>query len=99
MSDSPPERDMEWSNAGIEGSYKFLNRVSSFFSQISQNASGEDQKLKTLIHITIKDVTADIECFAYNKAIARLRTLFNAMETSKPSATLYDCCQIFLTTI
>lgn len=98
MSDSPPERDMEWSNAGIEGSYKFLNRVYEFVSQISsaELVEQENAELNVLMHKAIKDVTTDIERFAYNKAIARLRTLFNQMEVAKHSTTLHRCCKVFL---
>lgn len=105
MSDSPPDRDMEWSNSGIEGSYKFLIRISQFIDKITNctvNPSKDeaDFKLSVLMHKTIKDVTSDIERFAYNKAIARLRSLFNEMESydfsNDISSILKECCKTFL---
>jgi leucyl-tRNA synthetase len=86
LSDSPPEKDLEWSAAGIEGCARFIHRLFSMQEQvvsfkgtaISKDSPLSEQLLKVL-HSTIKFVTEDIEKFRLNKAIARLRELFNAL--------------------
>jgi leucyl-tRNA synthetase len=80
MSDSPPEKDLEWSMNGIEGCNRFIKKLFDFSAELSRldvsNAS-EEKKLISLTHLTIKLVTADITEFKFNKAIARIRELFN----------------------
>ncbi len=83
LSDSPVEKDLEWSNAGIEGCSKFLKKLAKscsdakdFSDDINSSASNA---LLNLTHKTIKEVSDDIECFRLNKAIARIRELYNAL--------------------
>ena len=85
LSDSPPERDLEWTEAGVDGAWRYLGRL---YRLIAENrdaiaaapaASGE-HPLRKQTHKTIDAVGRDIEAFHFNKAVARLRELTNAME-------------------
>jgi leucyl-tRNA synthetase len=82
MSDSPPEKELEWSSSGLDGCSRFIKRLFDFASNLSSlqtiNAV-EEKKLLSLTHMTIKMVTCDISEFKFNKAIARIRELFNHM--------------------
>ena len=86
LSDSPPERDLPWSEAGIEGCGRFVQRLWRLFGQYDAGASGEDAALARKTHQTIAAVADDIEALAFNKAVARLYELTSATEKAKPSA-------------
>ncbi len=105
LSDSPVEKDLEWSMAGVSGCKKFVARLfdqtQKIFSlsekqkQLSleaeyQNKSTSNKVLESQIHATIKNVTEDIIAYRLNKAIARIRELFNHItdEISKESGDL-----------
>jgi leucyl-tRNA synthetase len=90
LSDCPPEKDLEWRDEGIEGSFRFLNRVWRMVcdnqerikdippNRGEQALEGESLKLHRLTHKTIKQVTEDIDRrFNFNTAIARIRELVN----------------------
>lgn len=89
LSDSPPERDLEWTESGIEGAWKFVNRVYSVISAMDlvpgdENACGDKAKdLRRLTHKTIKGVGEAIEAFAMNKAVAYLREFYNGFTAFK----------------
>jgi leucyl-tRNA synthetase len=87
LSDSPPERDLAWSEAGIDGAARFVQRVWRLVSAGADGATGEDEKLLRLLHRTIAGVTEDIDRLQFNKAVARLYELVNALERAAPSAT------------
>ncbi|MBW1668717.1 MAG: leucine--tRNA ligase [Deltaproteobacteria bacterium] len=87
---SPPERDLEWSDQGVEGSFRFLNRVWRLVTENLENVlhvpvyggkeelSGNLRKLHRKSHQTIKKVTADIEDrFHFNTAISAVMELVN----------------------
>ena len=81
LSDSPPERDVQWSEAGVEGAHRFIQRV---WAQACDSATQKpgldaDAALERLCHKAIKAVSADIEAFRFNRAIARLYDLLNAI--------------------
>jgi leucyl-tRNA synthetase len=91
----PPEKDLEWSDQGVEGAYRFLTRLWRFTfqhrdamlaarSDFSQNElPGDLKNLNRLIHRTVKKVTEDIELrFHFNTAIAAIMELFNALSAS-----------------
>jgi len=88
LSDSPPERDLEWSEAGIEGSWRFVQRVWRLFDGLAEAAPGDakDAALDRKTHQTIAGIAADIEALSFNKAVAKLYELVNAIERAKPSA-------------
>jgi leucyl-tRNA synthetase len=85
LSDSPPERDLEWSEAGIEGCWRFVQRLWRLTSQVS-GADGADKTLDRKTHQIIAGVGADIQALAFNKAVAKIYDLANAIEKAAPSA-------------
>ena len=88
LSDSPPERDLEWSEEGINGAWRFIQRLWRLASDAGGPAgAGEDVALKRKLHQTIAAVGANIEALAFNKAVANIYELANAVEKAKPSAT------------
>jgi leucyl-tRNA synthetase len=86
LSDSPPERDLEWSEAGIEGASRFVQRVWKLVTAVAP-AEGEDEALKRKLHRTIAAVGEAIDGLQFNKAVAQLYELTSAIEKAKPSAT------------
>jgi leucyl-tRNA synthetase len=87
LSDSPPERDLEWSEAGIEGAWRYINRIHRLITNASlppagtpmpKELSDKAQKLRATAHKTIVQVSKDIEAFHMNKAVARLREFSNS---------------------
>ena len=89
LSDSPPERDLEWSEGGIEGASRFVQRVWRL-ARASKPAEGEDEALKRKLHRTIAAVGEAIEALQFNKAIAQLYELTSAIEKAQPSATRHE---------
>jgi leucyl-tRNA synthetase len=83
LSDSPPERDLEWTEGGIDGAWRYLNRlwrlVDTALPALAQSGP-DDPALRRLVHRTIDQVTASIERFHFNKAVALVRELSNAVE-------------------
>ena len=86
LSDSPPERDMEWTEAGVEGASRFLKRIYRMAADLSLSTagtqlpdSGAGGDLVRAAHRAIDAMTADIEAFRFNKAVAQLYTLANAI--------------------
>lgn len=87
---APPERELDWSDQGVEGSYRFLNRVWRLvYDAVTEYGTGEskdestceaDRKLRFVMHSTIKKVTEDIgDRFNFNTAISSVMELVNAM--------------------
>jgi leucyl-tRNA synthetase len=95
QSDSPPERDLEWSEAGIEGASRFVQRVWKLANALSV-ADGEDPGLKRKLHRTIAAVADAIEGLQFNKAVAQLYELTNAIEKAKPSITRADAIRTLI---
>ncbi len=89
LSDSPPERDLEWSEAGIEGASRFVQRVWRL-ATAGKPGEGEDEVLKRKLHRTIAAVGEAIEGLQFNKAVAQLYELTSAIEKAPPSATRHD---------
>ncbi len=89
LSDSPPERDVEWTAAGAEAAFKHLTRVWRLASEIAGSdapAGPGDAALLKATHRAIHEVTASIDGFAFNKAIAKLYELTNALSKSDAGA-------------
>jgi leucyl-tRNA synthetase len=91
MSDSPPERDLEWTETGIEGTWRYVNRLWRLVSEPaaemppagSTMPAGLGPALVALrrqIHKTVAAVTDDLDKFRFNRAVARIRELTNALE-------------------
>ena len=85
LSDSPPERDLPWSEAGIEGTWRFVQRIWRLVESVD-DAQGVDAALDKELHRAIAGVGADIEALGFNKAVAKIHGLANAIEKAKPSA-------------
>jgi leucyl-tRNA synthetase len=86
LSDSPPERDLPWSEAGIEGCWRFVQRLWRLFGQYEPAARGVDQALDRKRHQTVAAVAQDVEALAFNKAVARIYELTSAVEKAAPTA-------------
>ncbi len=87
LSDSPPERDLPWTASGIEGSWRFVNRLWRLFGAADETGDGgEDKALDRKLHQTIDGVAKDIEALSFNKAVAKIYELANAIEKAAPSA-------------
>ncbi|WP_293388507.1 leucine--tRNA ligase [Phascolarctobacterium sp.] len=96
---APPERELEWSDQGVEGSFRFLNRiwriVQAFEAVLAQkvteydhsNLSEAEKNLRRVLHSSIKKVTNDIETrFNFNTAISTMMELVNALYAYKEAA-------------
>ncbi len=93
LSDSPPERDLPWSEAGIEGAWRFVQRLWRLFGETENvGDGGEDLGLARKLHQAIAGVGADIEALGFNKAVAKIHALANDIEKAKPSATRAEAC-------
>jgi len=86
LSDSPPERDLPWSEAGIEGCARFVQRVWRLCGQYDPAATGSDLALDRKRDQTVAAIAADIEALGFNKAVARIYELTAAIEKAPPSA-------------
>ncbi|MEP7130680.1 MAG: leucine--tRNA ligase, partial [Sphingomicrobium sp.] len=85
LSDSPPERDLEWSEAGIEGASRFVQRVWRLASS-GEDGTGQDAELERKLHRAIAAVGEAIDGLQFNKAVAQLYELVSAIEKAKLSA-------------
>jgi leucyl-tRNA synthetase len=90
MSDSPPERDVEWTASGAEATFKHLARVWSLSDRVASmpaDHKGEgDEALRRATARAVEDVTRSIEGFAFNKAIAGLYAFTNTLSKATASA-------------
>lgn len=87
LSDSPPERDVEWTASGAEAAHKHLNRVWNLCDKIGAmdvdaKGTGDDELLRET-HKAIHDVTVGLESFGFNASIARLYGFTNTLAKSK----------------
>ncbi|MGA0281820.1 MAG: leucine--tRNA ligase [Paracoccaceae bacterium] len=89
LSDSPPERDVEWTASGAEAAHKHIARVWGICGKIADMPDGMtgegDQELLQEMHKTIRDVTLGVESFGFNAAIAKLYAFTNILSKSKAS--------------
>jgi leucyl-tRNA synthetase len=95
LSDSPPERDLEWTEAGIDGAWRYLNRLWRLFDDheaglaskgtpVPDRLSPAAAEIRRAVHKTIAAVTQEIERFHFNKAVALIRELSNLLEQADP---------------
>ena len=86
LSDSPPERDVEWTASGAEASGKHLGRVYRIAAELvgtNDPANDHDNPLLKEMHKTIHDVTQGLESFGFNASIAKLYAFTNTLAKSK----------------
>jgi leucyl-tRNA synthetase len=94
LSDSPPERDLEWTEAGIAGAWRFLNRVWRLVASgniapvgaAMPSLEADGTAVRQQIHRTIAGVTEDLESFHFNRAVARIYELINCLSDIKGAA-------------
>ena len=90
LSDSPAARDLEWTDAGIEGAWRYTNRlwrmvaepsdpIAPFRTAAPSKFDNHSEELLRKIHRTISDVSVDFDGFRFNRAVARIRELTNAL--------------------
>jgi leucyl-tRNA synthetase len=92
LSDSPPERDLEWTEAGIEGIWRYVNRLWRLITEpamalppVGTPVDGDalspaGTALRRVTHRTIAAITDDLDKFRFNRGVARIRELTNALE-------------------
>ena len=86
LSDSPPDRDVEWTASGAEAASKHLSRVYRIIDEIIKSKVSSNEGNANLLketHRTIHDVTQAIESFGFNAAIARLYAFTNILAKSQ----------------
>ncbi|WP_083481058.1 class I tRNA ligase family protein, partial [Jannaschia donghaensis] len=89
LSDSPPERDVEWTASGAEATYKHLRRVHRLATDVARAdraANDADADLAKVTARAIQDVTDGIEGFAFNKSVAKLYEFTNALHKTDAGA-------------
>jgi leucyl-tRNA synthetase len=90
MSDSPPERDLEWTEAGIDGAWRYVNRLHRMVTEpacplpppgapMPAEVSAKATVARKATHKAIAAIGTDLERFHFNKAVARVRELSNAL--------------------
>ena len=84
LSDSPPEKDVQWSDDGIEAAYRFISKLWSLHCKIKKEIDKdhkieEGQNLNKITNIFIKKITDSFENFNYNKSIASIYELYNSL--------------------
>ncbi len=101
LSDSPPERDLEWTETGIEGIWRYVNRLWRMVSEppaalppfgtpLPAALSPPLAGLRRTTHRTIAAVTDDLDKFRFNRAVARIRELTNALDELPPAVLAAD---------
>jgi len=86
LSDSPPERDVEWTASGADAAFKFLNRIHRMATEIAAldgGAGADDEELLRAMHKAIQDVTNGVESFGFNAAIAKLYAYASVIQKAK----------------
>ena len=99
LSDSPPDRGLEWTDSGIAGAHRFVQRIARMTSEMLDvlpppgtpvpSVEGDVLELRRAVHRTIAGITGDIEKFHFNRAVARIHELANAIadvQAAQPGA-------------
>lgn len=110
LSDSPPEREMEWTDAGIEGAWRFTQRLWRLIDEaadslppagtpVPADLGADALALRRAIHKTVRQVTDEIEVFHFNKAVARIYEATNQVSALKAEgadgrAVLREACEM-----
>ena len=103
ISDSPPERDLEWSIDGIKATHKYLNKIYNFLTsnkfnfttqlELNKNKLNNDESvLYEFLNFVITNYTDDIKNYRFNNAVAKIRELSNKLVKQKVTKPLFDYC-------
>jgi len=95
LSDSPPERDVEWTESGVIGAWRFSKKIWSLVSEtpaidplsVASDASGDALELRRFAHKALEKITAGIEAFRFNTSVAQIYELTNALKKYKAEDT------------
>jgi leucyl-tRNA synthetase len=96
LSDSPPERDLAWSLAGIEGASRFVHRLWRLAGLATEPGDAADPALDRLVHRTIAGATSDIDRLQFNRAVARANELANAIEKAPAGPTRTEAIGVLM---
>jgi leucyl-tRNA synthetase len=89
---APPEQQLEWSDAGVEGAYRFLRRVWNFAAELGTGTasaaqlSADDHGLRREIHLALKQASFDFSRFQFNTVVSAAMKMLNALEKARASA-------------
>jgi len=97
LSDSPPDRDLDWTDSGVDGAWRYMNRLWRMITEpkmaLPEKGAGQPARLSQsaenanrAIHKTVAAVSGDLDKFHFNKAVARIRELTNLLDDLDPSA-------------
>lgn len=81
VSIASPDKDIEWSENGIDGIFRLISKIIDYFENIKIGKS--DERIESKLNKAIKEISGDIESFRYNLAIIKLRQLFEKIEEEK----------------
>ena len=105
LSDSPPDRDLEWTDSGIGGSYKFINKIWKLVNEVisidqSKFNNIDNANLNNKLDVAIINITKNIENFHFNKSVANMYELINVVQKiiDKRSASKKSLLVFFKTT-
>ncbi|MBD3304544.1 leucine--tRNA ligase [Candidatus Woesearchaeota archaeon] len=93
VSIASPDKDLEWSSQGVEGSSRFIKKIMNYFENIKTGKSSK--KTESKLHKAIKGITEDIENFKYNLAVIKIRELFDSFEEQESKETLESFLKLF----
>ena len=90
LSDSPPERDLEWTESGVEGAHRFIQKIWKLAQNTAKSPKGfaltpdmvlkpAEEAVTRALHKAIEDISTDIERFAFNRCVAHLHILVNGL--------------------
>ena len=97
LSDSPPERDLEWTDAGVEGAWRFTQRLWRLVTEnleqlaplgrpVPDKLEAAAREMRRAVHKTVDACGADLEKFRFNRAVARIYELTNTLSGFKPAS-------------
>ena len=96
ISDSPPDRELEWTDEGIQSSKNLIHRIERYFEQKISNI---DIKVEKEVEIFLYNIEKNIEGFHLNKCVANIYTLFNFLEKNKISLANHELTKKILTSL
>ena len=80
LSDSPPERDVQWTTSGVEGAWRFVNRVWAEVESGADDGGGQNGELTRATHKLVKAVTEGVDGFRFNSAVAQFYAFLNILK-------------------